>query len=338
MYRRVNDTTFALALDVHTSFQVSGSVDETFRYDRPHGLWSLDAGNNRFFDAIHLAAQPWTAQGWAFSGTEVVHGISRPVRIVYSFFVPGSFTREHQIRSEGLWKTDGAFLCRRATSMKTRYGPPLPADVALRAVPFASVRDTLPASGSTAPSKAAQESPTTIAGMHESSAAPSAALRAPRTTVARSPVPVALGTTPRPLATRANDIDRAYSLTQGVWECKAFGNAEATHTYTREADGTIKLHNVLSITNHRYAIDEIYRFDPVRSAWTTVTSSGAYAGIAGKWLTDKWVFDGDMPLGGRRVPVQMIYSRLGARAFRRDFVRLQGGAWTTFAAETCELR
>ena len=147
---------------------------------------------------------------------------------------------------------------------------------------------------------------------------------------------------PEPLrksgAARGKTVDRAYDLTQGIWDCKTFGGAAATHTYTRKADGTIELHNVLSIAKHAYTIDETYRFDRATERWTAATSGGAYAGSATRWLGDTWVFEGDMPLGGHRVPVQMIYSRLGDRAFRRDFVRVQDGAPATFAAETCVLR
>jgi len=352
-YRRVNGTTLALALDVHTASGTRGAVTETLRYDRASGVWSIDAGKNRFYDAEHLAAPAWAAADWTFSGTETSRGISRPVRIVYSYFPPDSFVRKHQVGSGGHWSADGTFVCRRAP-LDARYdGGAVPGgDDALSTAHSPSTRGGSRASATT--SKAAQATPKSTGAASTAAAtsrpaepkrkpdvarlAASPAPKVSHTAAPRSPARVALEMKPEAAKAQRQGPDRAYNLTHGVWECKTFGGADATHTYTREADGAIKLHNVLSIANHDYAIDELYRFDRAKEAWTTKTSGDAYAGVAGRWLADTWVFNGDMPVAGHRVPVQMIYSRLGDRAFRRDFVRVQDGARATFAAETCQLR
>jgi hypothetical protein len=302
-YRRVNDTTLALATVVHAADGASGIVHERFAFDRATGVWSLDAGKSRFYDAEHLKASAWATSDWVFTGTETAHGVARPVRVVYSASQADAFAREHQVLAAGHWQTNGTFVCVRAP-LEARYdvGAPPPGDVGPTALAIA------------APSR---------------SPAPNAA-------ATKSPVSVALA--PAPHERDIGRTDRAYSLTRGTWDCTTFGGADATHTYTRKADGTIELHNVLNIAKHDYAIDETYRFDRAKEEWTASTSGGAYAGVAGKWVTDKWVFNGDMPIDGRRVPVQMIYSSLGERAFRRDFVRVQDGTPAPFAAETCLLR
>ena len=310
-YRRVNDATLDLTMQVHLADGVAGNVRERLAYDRAKGVWSLDAGKSRFYDAEHLDAPAWTAPQWTFTGEEASRGSARPVRIVYSTTLLDTFVREHQAMANGRWVTDGAFLCRRAP-LDPRYdaGVLLPEG---DDVPRASVARKSPAP----PQRRPNGQPSVTAS---------------------APPRVALRSVSGRHASGESGADRAYDLTHGIWDCKTFGGAEATHTYTREADGSIQLHNVLSIAKHTYALDETYRFDRATERWTAATSGGAYSGTAGRWLGDTWVFEGDMPLDGRRVPVRMIYSRLGERAFRRDFVRIQDGAPATFAAETCLLR
>ena len=302
-YRRVNDTTLALASVVRTADGVSGVVHERIAFDRATGVWSLDADKNRFYDAEHLKASAWGTSAWVFTGTETSHGVAQPVRVVYSASHVDAFARDHQVLSAGHWQTNGTFACVRAP-LEARYdvGAPPPDNAEPNVIAL-----TTPSPG-------------------------------PKATATKSPVGVALAMIPAPHERDTGRTDRAYSLTRGTWDCTTFGGAGATHTYTREADGTIELHNVLNIAKHDYAIDETYRFDRSKDEWTASTSGGAYAGVAGKWLADKWVFNGDMPIDGRRVPVQMIYSSLGERAFRRDFVRVQDGTPAPFAAETCLLR
>lgn len=316
VYRRANDTTLELTMQVRTAAGVTGNVHERFAYDPASGVWSLDSGESRFYQAEHLQAGAWTAPEWTFTGTEIARGKTRTVRIVYADSLPDTFVREHQALVNGRWTADGTFVCRRA-----------PVDVRYDEGVLLSEAENVPAATATplrAPINDAR-TPT------------------PRPTATPSATPrvstrVATGSASHPRAPGGKTVDRAYELTQGVWDCKTFGGAAATHTYTRKGDGSIELHNVLSIAKHAYSIDETYRFDRATERWTVATSGGAYAGTAGRWLGETWVFDGDMPLGGHRVPVQMIYSRLGERAFRRDFVRIQDGAPATFAAETCVLR
>ncbi len=298
-YRRTSDTGLALTSLVRTGTGATGSVEETFRFDRHSGVWSLDAGKNRFYDTEHLEAPAWEDRPWTFKGTEATGGKSHPVRVIYSYAPPDSFLREHEILVDGHWRHDGTFVCRRAP-LEARFD----AEAGVPGDAPRARRSQVPQPGSTGRA-------------------------APRIALAVKPPPSPQGPTA---------VDHAYDLTHGVWGCKTFGGADATHTYTREPGNTIVLHNVLNIGSRHYAIDELYRFDPVKKAWTTMTSGDAYAGVAGRWLSDKWVFVGDMPLGGRRVPVEMIYSWLGDRAFRRDFIRVQNQARATFAAETCQRR
>ncbi len=317
LYRRVNETTLELTMQVRTAAGVTGSVRERFAYDRASGVWSLDGDKSRFYQAEHLEAGAWTAPEWTFTGTEIAQGKTRTVRIVYADSLPDTFVREHQAIVNGRWTADGTFSCRRSL-VDARYDEGL----LLSEVQNAPSATATPLRAT----NAAAASPTP----RRPSAAPTVTARPAARVATRNASPErASGGTP---------VDRAYELTQGIWDCKTFGGAAATHTYTRKADGTIELHNVLSIAKHAYTIDETYRFDRATARWTAATSGGAYAGSASRWTGDTWVFNGDMPLGGHRVPVQMIYSRLGDRAFRRDFVRVQDGAPATFAAETCVLR
>ena len=302
-YRRVNDTTLELTMQVSTASGVTGNVRERLAYDRTKGIWSLDGDESRFYKAEHLEAGAWTAPEWTFTGSETARESRRPVRIVFANALPDTFVREHQVLSDKRWTTNGRLSCRRAP-VDARYDEGM-----------------LLSEAGNAPVERVTKAP---------NATPSPA--------PRRPARIALAPASGQRTSGGSGVDRAYALTQGTWDCKTFGGAPATHTYTRKADGAIELHNVLSIAKHTYTIDETYRFDRVKERWTAATSGGAYAGSAGRWLGETWVFDGDMPLDGQRVPVQMIYSRLGDRAFRRDFVRMQDGAPTTFAAETCLLR
>jgi len=162
---------------------------------------------------------------------------------------------------------------------------------------------------------------------------PSTQPSATRLAVLRPQSPAGRSSRP-PSAAAAPESDRAYRLT-GSWACETLGGLPATHAYTRQGDGTIKLRNVLTIAKRDYGIDETYRFDRTKNVWTTTTGSDAYVGVAPKWVGDKWVFEGTMPDGNRRIPVQMVYSMLGDGAFRRDFVKVENGTSKTFAAETC---
>jgi hypothetical protein len=288
---------------VRTTDGASGIVHERLAFDRATGVWSLDAGKSRFYDAEHLKASAWATSDWVFTGTETANGVEQPVRVVYSVSDVDAFARDHQVLSAGHWQTNGRFACVRAP-LESRY------DVG-----------ALPP-GDAEPPAVAEATPSRSPG--------------PEAKATKPPVRVALGIPAASHEREPSGADRAYSLTRGTWDCTTFGGADATHTYTRKADGTIELHNVLNIAKHDYAIDETYRFDRAKDQWTASTSGGAYAGVAGKWLADKWIFNGDMPIDGHRVAVQMIYSNLGERAFRRDFIRVEDG--TPFAAETCLLR
>ena len=290
IYRRVNDTTMALAF-VERAHGISAPVEERFTFDRASGVWSLDAQKYPASGGEHLTAPAWSAQNWLFTGAQVTGGISYPVRIAFAYSPPDTFLRERQVRRGDRWVSDGSSLCRRAP-LEARYDD--------ETVTPDAVAETTP-----------------------------------------PPFRVALGMVAQPAQPAppaGTGADRAYSLTQGVWNCDTFGGARATHTYTRDAAGGIKLHNVLRIANRDYAIDETYRFDKKKQSWTTTTLAEAYMGVAGRWTSDKWVFDGSMPLGNRRVPAQMIYSTLGDGAFRRDFIRVGNGERQTFAAETCRRR
>jgi hypothetical protein len=294
-------------------------------------MWSLDAGTSRSSDSEHLEAPAWQAGDWTFSGTEKVARKSRPVRVVYSYVPPDTYVRAHQVLSGNRWNDDETEVCRRAP-LEANYdaGFPPPGDGFVPAIGSVTARSASPSpSPAAAGPGPATATPKTAAASPVSSSTPEAASSA-----------VALSAPKQPSAVKpqANVVDRAFALTQGVWDCKTFGGADATHTYTRDGNDTIKLHNVLRIANHDYAIDESYRFDAAKERWTTVTSGSAYSGVAGRWISDDWVFVGDMPLGGKRVPVEMVYSRLGDRAFRRDFIRVQNGDRETFAAETCRQR
>lgn len=145
---------------------------------------------------------------------------------------------------------------------------------------------------------------------------------------------IALGQQP----SRSPARDRAFSLVGGSWACSTKSGEPAKHTYTRAADGTIKLHNELVIAKKVFAIDEVYQFNKSNGRWYTVTQGNAYAGVAPPWEDAEWIFEGSVPHGNSRLPVRMIYVARGDRAFERDFQRYENGDWKNFTSETCHRR
>jgi len=322
-YSRSGENRIVLRNVVHTARGLTGVVHETFGYDSVTATWELSAPMNRFFDVMQLGAQNWRAQQWIFTGTQTVQNVARPTRIIYTSLGPDAYRREHQSATRGGWQADGAFVCRRESPAAARF------------VAAIGVRRS-PAAAPVAPAKhaiAARASPTPV---------PPRTPRASRTaTVAREPAPAHSATARIALGMRmehtisAMSADRAFSLI-GAWSCRTFGGASATHTFVRQNDATLLLHNVLRLGERDYDIDETYRFNHANERWSNVTEGGAYVGTARRWLGSTWVFDGSVADRGRRLPVTMTYARLSSRAFRRRFNRLQHGVWVTYAAETCQ--
>lgn len=198
-----------------------------------------------------------------------------------------------------------------------------------------------PANGLPIASTLATAAPARIAApvLPQRIAAPVLAQRQPRT-----PAPLAAATAKHvalvqhaPVAT-APVRDRAFSLVGGAWSCATKSGDPAKHVYTRNADGSIKLHNELLIAKKVFAIDETYRFDKSKGQWSTVTQGNAYVGVASPWKQTNWTFVGSVPHENSRLPVRMIYGSLGANAFEREFQRYEDGDWKSFTSETCRRR
>ncbi len=277
-YGRTRNGALELRDDVQTSWGVIGVVDETFLYDRTNARWTLHAAKNRFFDEERLSAHPWTGSHWIFTGTQIVGRAASPVRIIYTALGTDVFRREHQARIDGVWRANGAFLCKRVAAIASAPSAPT-------ARPHPS------------------ETPRSI----------------PRVTRA---------------APRASLADRAYALL-GRWSCVTRGGIASTHTYARWSADAFTLDNVVRVGDRSYTIRELYRFEPSEDLWLNATQDDAYNGTAAPWRQTQWLFEGSVPAGSRRLPVRMIYSELSTREFQRDFEKFDGGAWSSFASETC---
>ena len=66
--------------------------------------------------------------------------------------------------------------------------------------------------------------------------------------------------------------DRAYDLL-GTWSCETQQGSIGTHFYTRNADGSIALHNDFRTTSGRHIIvDETFRYEAASGRWTVTTA------------------------------------------------------------------
>ncbi|GAC1501258.1 MAG: hypothetical protein NVS2B8_20340 [Vulcanimicrobiaceae bacterium] len=108
-------------------------------------------------------------------------------------------------------------------------------------------------------------------------------------------------------------------------------------TFARKGS-TLELRNDLVIAHKVFAVNETYRYDAGSSQWRTATQGNAYTGVAPTWTQDEWTFEGSVPKGNARAKVRMVYTYLGANAFRREYQRSENDAWTTFHSQTCHRR
>lgn len=89
--------------------------------------------------------------------------------------------------------------------------------------------------------------------------------------------------------------------------------------------------------------DETYAFDPASKVWTWSTidslTGSKETGTAGPWTGSKWTFDGSRLMrSGSRQKVQMIYTRMNDREFRREFKIAQRDALITTSSSLCRQR
>jgi hypothetical protein len=138
--------------------------------------------------------------------------------------------------------------------------------------------------------------------------------------------------------------DRTASLL-GTWACTTVRGSSATHTFTKNADGSLSMVNTFSTpAGDTEAIDETYRYVPATSTWTVTTSEtplfGPYEGSAKPWTERRWVIDGHEPLLGsdgtkKDTPVRMQYTDLFPAGFRREFQTQVDGVWRDYSEEVC---
>ena len=373
VYRRTGPTAIALDNAVHTARGLAGVVHETFAYDARSSTWQLSAPMNRFFDTMQLGAPVWHSERWVFNGSQTVQNVVRPTRIVYTSLGPDVYRREHQTEEGGVFRADGAFVCRRSPTAPARFVPAIAVHPVASAVPSRAVAVVAPprerASTPSVPAprprvtltpqpfsrtKAAIGTKQPASGKPAETPKPIETPKPPETEISARPAPVATArraskALQSPTARVALAVpekatilapatrDRAYTLV-GLWSCKTFGGLTATHAFAQPTTGTLLLHNVLRINDRDYVIDEAYRYNAATGSWSNVTQGGAYVGTAGRWLGATWVFDGTIADRQAHVPVKMTYVTLGRGAFLRRFERRTGAGWVTYAAETCQRR
>jgi hypothetical protein len=125
----------------------------------------------------------------------------------------------------------------------------------------------------------------------------------------------------------------------GNWACTTFGGTTLTHEFSR-ADDAVSLYVTTTIVlpNGKTAkLHEVYAHNPNTHVWTAVLAGGLIYAKGTDWTGgDPWMLVGQSRENGTPTRFRMVFTDLGADAFRRDFQRPDGAsAWTTYAGETC---
>lgn len=128
----------------------------------------------------------------------------------------------------------------------------------------------------------------------------------------------------------------------GTWSCLSTAKTVSTMQFSRAPDGSIEMSNRYNTSNGESGeFDETYTFDPANKIWTWSTTDSLTGskeqGTAGQWDGDTWTFDGTRVMrSGNRETMQMIYTRLNDREFRREFIVAQRGAPIATSSSVCK--
>jgi hypothetical protein len=123
----------------------------------------------------------------------------------------------------------------------------------------------------------------------------------------------------------------------GDWDCTTFGGTNLTHAFSRADDGvSLYVNTNIRLTTGRLAsLHELYAHNPDTHRWTAILAGGLIYAKGPDWRGKQWILAGHSSENGAPVKFRMVFSDLGAEAYRRDFQRMIGGAWATYAGETC---
>jgi len=149
---------------------------------------------------------------------------------------------------------------------------------------------------------------------------------------ASSPAPSA---SPSPLTTVTPASGSDYLL-GGTWRCTTFGGNALSHTFSRDEDATsLVVDTQVVLPNGRTAALHEKFLHHRSGTWTAQLANGTFIVSAPEWTGDTWRFVGFSTDGGKKVQAAMVFNRLDADVFTREFQRRQGTTWANYAGETC---
>lgn len=129
----------------------------------------------------------------------------------------------------------------------------------------------------------------------------------------------------------------------GTWSCRSLARTTSTMQFSRAANGSIVMTNrYTTLARETGEFDESYSFDPINKVWTWNTTDSLTGskeeGTAGLWIGRTWTFDGTRVMrSGSRQKIQMIYTRLNDREFRREFIVSRGDTSHATSSSLCKL-
>ena len=351
-YTRGRNGAIILENDEQTAKGALGAVVETFVFDRALRTWHLDVPANDDFEGMALTANPPSGGRWTFTGTRSVHSKSVRIRIIYAFLGDG-FRRTLQRNVRSGWQDDTSYFCLpdargRTVFVRKPSGENLDRGVraaqhhlataqmqasvpSLTPTPMPTLIPTPNPTPTPRPTRKPMPEPTLIPTPNATSEPTLQPTPEPTPTSVPSPtaLPTFLGVT----APIHGSRDRAFSLI-GHWGCLSTAGLPNKLTFTRAGD-VVRLRTEFVTGRKPLTIAQSFAFDPKTKRWTTLIQDNASTGVATPWLDRTWVFDETVLRGPRRVPERMVYTTLGANAFRHEYQRRFGEAWNTFQSETC---
>jgi hypothetical protein len=147
----------------------------------------------------------------------------------------------------------------------------------------------------------------------------------------------------RPIATATpHPVQLAPSIRSdallGNWHCTTFGGTTLAHEFSR-ADDAVSLYVTTTIVlpnGKQVKLHEVYAHNPNTHMWTAVLAGGLIYAKGADWTGgDTWTLVGQSRENGTPIRFRMVFTDLGTDAYRRDFQRLEGASWATYAGETC---
>jgi hypothetical protein len=130
--------------------------------------------------------------------------------------------------------------------------------------------------------------------------------------------------------------DRVFALLGDAWACETAHHADLVSNFTAPAANKIAVRTTLegAIAGNQH-IDETFIWDPTAAMWRANVADGAFIGSSPRWIDDVWTFVGSVVTAGHKYPGHMVFTALGANAFRRDFEAQRNGRWRIYSLETC---